>query len=405
MRFKEEMRMDGVIKWRHHDPNSDVCIMTDYSSTNGNIIPSSFVHVTRQYNSQGKNIISCTCEIYKHLQGIAYNQHLGGENEELFPDTTITFMHCWYFQDELDEAYTKLQMYNTNLPWALQEVNNSLQYMNDPIQLSGSVLEKGTTKFSVKGNDSSISFVHITFQQNKCYAKCMGGICSVELQGKKLPRLHPITQTPNLCPHMKTIVQHIDHVKSFFPWHFNENSEILPHGEIEDPVNTDDAGLIVKDGNFNTETGLWEYPAFSTHKPKTMMNEDLITATQIRDKFATSGKIEESSGLRIYHLKPKFRNEYGKNRKCDCGNEYNQDGYKEKQQSILYTRIAPLRCLSYNLKCTNGQCEITFQEAAEEKGILFYSPKTAVADEIGWDFVKSCQKYENIIQRLLQRNV
>ena len=390
MRFKEEMRMDGVIKWWHHDENSDVCIMTDYSSTNGNIIPSSFVHVTRQYNSQCKNIISCTCEIYKHLQGIAYNQHLGGENEELFPDTTMTCMHCRYFQNELDEAYTKLQMYNTNLPWALQEVNNFLQYMNDPVQLSGSVLEKGTTKFFVKGNDSSISFVHITFQQNKCYAKCMGGMCSVELQGKKkLPRLHPITETPNLCPHMKTIVQHIDHVKSFFPWYFDENSEILPHGEMEDPVNTDDAWLIVKDGNFNTDTGLWEYPAYSTHQPKTMMNEDLITATQIRDKFATSGKIEESSGLRIYHLKPKFRNEYGENRKCHCGKEYNQDGYEEKQQSILYTRIAPLRCVSYNLKCTNGQCEITFQEAAEEKGIFFYSPKTAVADEIGWDFVRA----------------
>ena len=390
LKFKEEMRMEGGIKWRHHDRNSDVCIMTDYSATNGNIIPSSFVHVTRQYDVQGNNIISCTCEIYKHLQGIAYHQHRGEDNEELYPDTTMTCMHCRYFQDELDKAYTSLQNVNTNLPWALEQVHNSLQYMNDAIQLSGSVIEKGTTKFSVKGDDSTLTFVHITFQQNKCYAKCMGGICSVELQAKKkLPRLHAITETPNLCPHMKKIVQHIDHVKSFFPWHFNESNEILPATQMEEPVNTEDAGLVVSGGNFNKETGLWDYPAFSTHKPKTMMDQQLITATQIRDKFATSGKIQESSGLRIYNLKPRLRDQHGENRKCNCGGHYNEDGFEEKQESILYTRIAPLKCISYNLKCTSGQCEITFQEPAEEKGIFFYSPKTAVADEIGWDFVRA----------------
>ena len=43
-KFKE-LRMEGMIKWRHHDLNSDVCMMTDYNSINGNIIPSSYVHV------------------------------------------------------------------------------------------------------------------------------------------------------------------------------------------------------------------------------------------------------------------------------------------------------------------------------------------------------------------------
>ena len=55
----------------------------------------------------------------------------------------------------------------------------------------------------------------------------------------------------------------------------------------------------------------------------------------------------------------------------------------------MYTRIAPLKCICYNLVCSNQKCEISYQEAAEEKGIFFYSTKTAVADEVGWDFVRA----------------
>ena len=392
-RFKEQLVLEGSIKWRHHDPTKDICILTNYNATNGNLIPSSFVHVTREYNSEMKSILSCTCEIYNHLKGVAYTQNLGEEGEDLCPDNNMTCMHCRYFGEELEKAYDSLQVQNTNLPWALNEINASLQYMNDPIQLAGNVLEKGTTKFSVKGEDSSLSFVNITFQQNKCYAKCSGGLCSVDLQAKKkLPRLHSITETPNLCPHMKRIVQHIDHIKSFFPWHFETADEILPHGQMQDPVNNEDAGISVKDGNFNVETGLWEYQAVSTHKPKRMMDTDLIAATEVRDKFATSGKIEENSGLRVYNLKPRLRNKYGNIRICKCGKEYNGDtGYKVAQETILYTRIAPLKCICHNLTCCNDKCEISFQEAAEEKGIFFYTTKTAVGDEVGWDFVRAVQ--------------
>ena len=392
-KFKEELRMEGIIKWRHHDFNSDVCMMTDYNSINGNIIPSSYVHVKRESTQDGNPIISCTCDIYKHLRGIAYSQHPGEENVDLFPDTTMTCMHCRYFHEELNDAYNTLMTQNTNLPWSLQEVHNSLQHMNSPIQLAGSVIERGTTKFSVKGDDETLSFVHISFQQGKCYAKCMGGICSIELQGKKkLPRLHPITETPNLCSHMKRIVQEIDHIKSFFPFHFDINNEIVPGNQAEEAVNTDDAGLSPKEVNFNRESGLWEYQALSTHKPKEMMDQSLINHTELRNKFATSGKIDTETGLRIYHLKPKNRDEEGNQRKCECGSVFDEANcYEEVQRSILYTRISPLTCICYNMKCVNRQCEIKFTEPAEERGIFFYTGKTAVADEVGWDFVRAVQ--------------
>ena len=120
------------------------------------------------------------------------------------------------------------------------------------------------------------------------------------------------------------------------------------------------------------------------------MDEKLHNSTQICDKFATSGRIDEKCGLRLYHLKPRQRNLYGNPRKCDCGGDYNTEtGYKQIQESTLYTRIAPLKCICYNLVCSKKKCEISYQEAAEEKGIFFYSTKTAVADEVGWDFVRA----------------
>ena len=47
-RFKEEMVMEGILRWRHHDESLDICVMTDYNPVNGNIVPGSFVHVTKQ---------------------------------------------------------------------------------------------------------------------------------------------------------------------------------------------------------------------------------------------------------------------------------------------------------------------------------------------------------------------
>ena len=389
-RFKEQLVLEGVIKWRHHDSKKDVCIITDYNPTNGNLVPGSFVHVTREFDFQKNPIISCTCDIYKHLIGVAYNQNQSQDNEQLFPDTSITCMHCRYFSEELEEAYNILQKHNTNLPWALKQVQDSLQFINSPIQLTGNVIERGTTKFSVKGEDDSVEFVHITFQQGKCYAKCLGGICSVELQArKKLPRLHPITSTPNLCLHMQQILQDIDNIKEYFPWHFNA-SDINVSKEPEEQINTDDTGLNPPQATFNIQTGLWQYPAVTDHKPKEMFNADLVKHTELRNKFATSGEIDQESGLRIYHLKPKATDENGVARICECGGTFqSESGYKEVMRTILYTRIAPLKCICYNLTCTNKKCEITYKHPAEERGLFFYTTKTVVADEIGWDFVRS----------------
>ena len=188
----------------------DICIMTDYNPVNGNIVPGSFVHVTKQ-----QNYISCECDIYKHLRGIAYENQVD-MHQEIFLDTTMTCMHCHFFEEELSNAIGMIQRENANLPWALNSVNKSLQYMNDPIQLTGSVLIDGTTKFSIKSQDNSCAFVNITFNNNKCFAKCMNGICSAQMQNrKKIPKTASLQNVTNLCEHMKTIAEHLDYIKSF----------------------------------------------------------------------------------------------------------------------------------------------------------------------------------------------
>ena len=166
----------------------------------------------------------------------------------------MTCMHCRYFSEELDDAYGKLVHQNTNLPWARQQVNDSFQYMNSPIQLVWNVFPKGTRTFSVKGEDENLSFVNITFTNGKCYVKCTG-VCSIDLKGKKkIPRVLEITETPNLCSHMEEIVKDIDNIKGFFPSYFEFGNEINPN-QPKEQINNDQE-LNPPDCSFNVETGL-----------------------------------------------------------------------------------------------------------------------------------------------------
>ena len=229
--------MEGILRWHHHDESLDICVMTDYNPLNGNIVPGSFVHVTKQ-----QNYISCECDIYKHLRGIAYENQVD-MHQEIILDTTMTCIHCRFFDEELSNAIGMIQRENENLPWALNSVNKSLQYMNDPIQLTGSVLIGGTTKFSIKSQDNLCAFVNITFNNNKCFAKCTNGICSAQMQNqKKIPKTASLQNVTNLCEHMKTIAEHLDYIKSFFPEYFEDGADV-GNVDTEETPNNDDVGI------------------------------------------------------------------------------------------------------------------------------------------------------------------
>ena len=67
-----------------------------------------------------------------------------------------------------------------------------------------------------------------------------------------------------------------DSVKGFFPDFFlqqEDNLSVIP----DDLVNKDDVNIESQvSGKFNIETGLWDYPALSKHKPKEMMDPQLV---------------------------------------------------------------------------------------------------------------------------------
>ena len=91
------------------------------------------------------------------------------------------------------------------------------------------------------------------------------------------------------------------------------------------------------------------------------------TKADARSKVCFSSRqIDTETGRRLYHLKPRCKDEEGNRRQCNCGSFYDEDNGIQEVQTMLYTRIAPLRCVCYNVKCLKKECEISYTEAAEE---------------------------------------
>ena len=49
--------------------------------------------------------------------------------------------------------------------------------------------------------------------------------------------------------------------------------------------------------------------------------------------------------------------------------------------------MVPVELELYNLTCDAQECEVSFLQEAERRGIIFHSNKTCEGDEIGWDFI------------------
>ena len=136
--------------------------------------------------------------------------------------------------------------------------------------------------------------------------------------------------------------------------------------------------ITSKSGNFNIETGMWDYPSLSQHKPMDMHDIQQVHSTKMRN----SASIQEN---KVFTLKPD-----GSLKKCQCGEGYCED--ELTGVATLYTRIGAIQCNYYNIVCSNGICKIEFHEAVAEKGIFFSTKVTAAGDEIGWDFISMVMK-------------
>ena len=395
-KFKEQLITDGLIKWRYHDEVKDVCVMTDYSSTTGLLLPQSFVHVTATKIHNNETVLKCTCDIFNIIKRAGHQETpLWPEDDEVVPDASLTCLHCRFYRDHLMGLYEKLQNTQTDLNIIESTVKTSLHEMNNEVVLLGNVIPQGSTKFSVKGKQC-YSLINITFPPNNCHAKCTNGMCCANLKNKKkIPKHLPIQNVDYICEHLNIFTKHLDFVKSLFPAFFTDNEgQTLQDSEISvqerEDLNFLDADQIPQlNGHFNSNTGLWEYKALSGHKPKEMLDISLIKSTEKRNGYVKFENLNEDTGLYgVYKLIPQYPEG-----NCTCGSQFDPDCEgKLKFTSTLYTRMGPVHLEAYDLVCNAGNCTIPYSNAAENENIFFLSKYTCAGDEIGWDFINGVMK-------------
>ena len=223
--FKNFLYTRAVLKWRFHDNVMDICVMNDYDSQTGLFTPNSFVHVTCLYMSNGIQTITCTCNVYHFMERLLLRERLEEDDQELIPDATTSCLHCRLFKEELLNAYDRISVLNEkDLNRALHTMKNSLQFINEPVQLLGSVVPSSATKFSVQAEDS-VALVTVSFDIGRCYIKCHSGMCvATTLNKKRMPKSKKLSLSGDFCRHLTTVNQNIDSVRKFFPDFFEENA-------------------------------------------------------------------------------------------------------------------------------------------------------------------------------------
>ena len=103
-KFSEKLVMEGVIKWRQHTNEVDVCIMTDYNPTTGHLLPQSFVHVSATKCENGQPILRCTCAIYNLIERAANQDQDIWPDEHNIPDDSPDMYALLTFQGTFDEC-------------------------------------------------------------------------------------------------------------------------------------------------------------------------------------------------------------------------------------------------------------------------------------------------------------
>ena len=403
--FKEQLVTLGVIKWRLHEYSKDICVMNDINPSTGLLIPQSFVHVTCLSNIGVEPVIKCSCGIFNLIQRAGHQEVHLWPGEELIPDSTLTCMHCRFYRDYLLNAHQDIYNEDTPLTRPISMVKDSLEEMENEVQLIGNVILPAATKFSVKGFDS-YSVVNVSFRHEKCFAICTDGICSAHMknkrnvdrdEGKNCNKINKIK-----CSHLTTFFNNMDYVQAFFPGFFNKEQQFeedqneIQYQHTDEEQNYEDTNIgKAVSGHFNMDTGLWEYKSLSQHKPKEMYDPLLVNNTQQRNDFIRSGNLDSTTGLYSHFiLSPKHVDSRLRDKICQCGIPFsNEDQYKiEQGAGTLFTRNGPVAVKYYNLQCTQKVCQIDYRIAAQEQNIHLFTKNTCAGDEIGWDFVQQVMR-------------
>lgn len=198
--FKNTVVEIGVFSWRIHSPFLDVIAMNDYSSGSGEMLPQSFVHVTR-LSEEGETFYSCNCVTYSLLLSMGPS---GLPDGDLLPDN-VTCMHCRFFREEVEPRMDliHLQRAVSDRSPVFLKLQNSLQSLGlGVLQLTTG---SGTQKFSVRCQDGeTCSLVNLTMP----FIACQSGECQATglKHRRSAKRLLSEGEGASLCPHLDTML-------------------------------------------------------------------------------------------------------------------------------------------------------------------------------------------------------
>ena len=217
---QEDMLTQDTINWRLNDEEEgNICVMNDYSKSTGAFIPNKYVHVKCIKILENDIALHCTCDMYSYIQMSSHQEVSLWPDDEQYLHQSLTCMHRRFYKDHLVNAYEKIC--NSTMTLLTRSlaivVKESLQHMNQPIQLLGNVIYRGMTKFSVKGTNS-YSIVYISFYLGKCMSTCLDRVCaSLFKRHKKIPKKISISNRSKCCSHLNKLCDNIEYVKAFSP--------------------------------------------------------------------------------------------------------------------------------------------------------------------------------------------
>lgn len=191
----------GTIQWRLHTPDSNLVVFSDYSSEDGELLPTQFCH-TCQFTLDEQAVFTCSCDVSRAIKSVGGCVTGTDEMENIIPQS-LTCMHCQVLARILPEALPMIERLPTQQPHSTA-LSRKVQQAVTSINLGVSELVKGIAqKYSVKSRTSdSCAFVHISYN----IITCQDGECQSKLRNRRSKKLLlDMTRASELCPHLEAM--------------------------------------------------------------------------------------------------------------------------------------------------------------------------------------------------------
>ncbi|KAL4240007.1 hypothetical protein ACF0H5_000802 [Mactra antiquata] len=378
------------------DPENFICILNDYSETDGSFRPNDYVFTQRSKLEIG-DYYYCSCAIYRTLldiNGAQSNSHLSVL--EYSDPNNVTCLHCKFLKEKVMPNLSPDS--NASTTRIQQFIQSALRDLGSNVIDLGKQTNSSTRKFSVLADgEDHPSFVHIYFNKrlNRNIISCLNGRCK-SLRGHK--KKADSFLTADVCKHL-SIMKTKTHLFNDLIGIDDNNNNCVEEDSFElidessCPSNEPIANIV---GEFNEDTGLWDYNCVSKHSPVENGCKKLRINVNNRDLWNDVNFERYTDGsLKGPNLFPDMPDNT-----CPCGAGWllREDDVRYNSQGLLrfgrcltvYTLANKVKCDIFNRICYNSErpCVLEWDEG-EKDCIHVLSSVTAAGDEIGWTFVES----------------